>query len=86
MQNIQKKLLVIYNHSKKLPNSGSVFKSLIEIRKLIYNKKNIKNSEILISIIIEIAYKNPRTYPVCAAIISKLLHFIPTKREKRKDI
>lgn len=32
-----------------------------------------ENSKVLVSILIDIAYKNPRTYPVITAILSKIL-------------
>ena len=34
------------------------------------------NLEVLISIIVDIAYKNPKTYPISSAILSKLLSLI----------
>ena len=43
-----------------------------------------QNVPVLISILVEIAYKNPRSYPQCAAILSKLLYFLTTEEEKNK--
>ena len=36
----------------------------------------------LISIAIDIGYNSPRCFPTCAAIVSKLLSKLPTKKEK----
>lgn len=36
----------------------------------------------IISIVVDIAYRNPRTYAVCAAILSKLLTFLETADKK----
>lgn len=36
----------------------------------------------LISIVVDIAYRNPRTYAVCAAIVSKLLTFLESPDKK----
>ena len=36
----------------------------------------------LISIAIDIGYNSPRCFPACAAIVSKLLSILPTKKEK----
>lgn len=40
----------------------------------------------LIAIVVDIAYRNPRTYSICAAILSKLLSFINTEPEKQEII
>jgi hypothetical protein len=45
-------------------------------------KKLIDEPLPLISIVVDIAYRNPRTYAVCAAILSKLLTFLKTAEKK----
>ena len=42
------------------------------------------NTKVLISITTDIAYKNPRTYPIAVAIISKLLDFL--SEDDKKEI
>jgi len=37
----------------------------------------------LISIVVDITYRNPRTYPISFAILSKLISFLKTNDEKR---
>jgi len=44
--------------------------------------KRLQNPRVLISIAVDIAYTSPRTFPVCAAIVSKLLQFIDGKDER----
>lgn len=82
-KNLQKHLLIIHNHSMQFPNSGSLLVALGEFQKRIsriqkYNQPLLP----LISIIVDIAYRCPRSYPVCAAIISKLLVFLNNEDEK----
>jgi len=74
---LQKQLLLIYDLSEKYPNSGSISTALSAfIDKLTPLKcLNEDNSQVLISILIDIAYKNPRTYSavlVCLGIIMNL--------------
>ena len=74
--NYQQLLLVLREHSKKHPNSGTLKKQL----QIFYEKiksENIHPDSILtlVSIVTDICYKNPATYTVCFAIISKLLSF-----------
>ncbi|MHB1698368.1 MAG: RNA-directed DNA polymerase [bacterium] len=81
-KNLQKHLLIIYSHAMKFSNSGSLFRSLIDFYIRIKDKKNIADIEPMISIVVEIAYRNPRTYPVVSAILSKLIYFIPSPKKK----
>lgn len=81
--NYQQLLLVIREHSKKHPNSGSLKKQL----QIFYEKidsKNIHPDSILtlVSIVTDICYKNSATYTVSFAIISKLLNFEVDKIKK----
>ncbi|GHT07129.1 hypothetical protein AGMMS49525_16110 [Bacteroidia bacterium] len=73
---IQKSLLLIYALSEKFPNSGSLSTALSKYYDKISSKNAIKTDEnikVLVSIIVDIAFKNPRTYPIAIAILSKLL-------------
>ena len=72
-RNLEKNLLMIYDLSKKYPNSGVLIKELQRFYKKIEKRKKLENSDVLISISVNIAFKNPRTYPVVSAILSKLL-------------
>lgn len=68
----------IFSHT--YPNSGQVVVALNEFYGKIISlpKGKIKeNILVLISIVTDIAYKNPRTYPIAAAILSKLADLLP---------
>ncbi len=79
-KNSQQLILSIREHSKKHPDSGSLKK---ELRKYYYkiDKKYVHQNTILplVSIVTDICYKNPTTYPICFAIISKLLKLVSDK-------
>lgn len=85
---LQSELYAISVFSQSFPNSGQVSISLKNFYNKIINlnKKDIKvNIQVLISIITDIAYKNPRTYPIVAAILSKLIDFL-TKKSKEQIV
>lgn len=74
---LQKKLINIHSFGLKYPNSGTLVKELQSFLHLIKQKKSLKkyeNINVLISIIVDIAYLNPKTYPISIAIISNLLN------------
>jgi len=83
---IQKQLLILHNFSIDYPNAGTLVKELQNIlnkinkqtsntRKLEYFLKK-ENLFVLISIVVDIAYHNPRTYPISIAILSKLFKLL----------
>lgn len=82
---IGKHLLIIYQLAEQFPNSGSLVKALnkfyTRISQLQYINENVNT---LISIIVDIAYKNPRVYPVSVAIIGKLISMLKTKNEQQQ--
>ncbi|WP_084650930.1 RNA-directed DNA polymerase [Runella zeae] len=80
---LQEHLLIIYKLAEEHPNSGSLSKALDKfynrIKTIIQTNQNLK---VLISILVDIMYKNPRVYPIASAILSKLLSLISTINEK----
>jgi RNA-directed DNA polymerase len=82
-RNLQNHLLLILELAKKYPNSGSISKALNNyfdrISKLEETDQNIN---VLVSILTDIAFKNPRTYPIAAAILSDLLQFYEENEER----
>ena len=82
-RNLQKHLLIIHDLSIKFPNKGSLEKVLTQFFDRIEKKKKFQNVDQLISIIIDIAYHNPRTYPVSSAIISKLINDMGYKDKEK---
>lgn len=84
--NIEKHLLIIKKLSEKYKNSGTLEKELQSFYRKIYNKKNFKNSVVLISIITDIAFKNPRTYPISISILGKFISSIKNNENKKENI
>ena len=93
---IQKQLLVLHNFSKTYHNSGTLTKELQNIfKKINAQTKDTKKLEwflkkenliVLISITVDIAYHNPRTYAISTAILSKLFSLIDDKDEVIKIV
>ncbi len=84
-ENLQSELYRISFLAKKFPNSGTVVKLLKSFYDKLSHleKKDIKiHFSVLISILVDIAYKNPRTYPITSAILSRFVDYLP-KREKK---
>jgi len=82
-KSLQKHLLIIHDHALQFPNAGSLSVALQDY----YNRLSRVNKLLdeplpLISIVVDIAYHNPRTYAVCAAILSKLLTFLKNNDKK----
>ena len=75
----QKHLLIIYKISLAYPNSGTLKKALQKFYDQIVGSKELLSSNNivgLISILANIAYKNPDTYPILFANLSYLLTFL----------
>ena len=82
-RSLQKHLLIIHDHAAQFSNSGSLVVALNDFYKRISRKKAlIEQSMPLIAIVVDIAYRNPRTYAICAAILSKLMSFLESADEK----
>ena len=84
--NLQKHLLIIHDHSRNHPNAGSLDMSMDDYYKRLIKIKKCDSPLPLISIVVDIAYRNPRTYPRAAAVLSKLISFLETSSEKREVI
>jgi hypothetical protein len=82
--NLEKQLLIIYDLSKKHPNSGTLKTELHNFYDKIEKRRKFNHSiDALISILVNIAFKNSLTYPIVSAIISKLLTHIKNKKDKK---
>ncbi len=83
---IQDHLLIIHKLSEEQPNSGSLIKALGKFYNRIkgINETN-QNINVLVSILVDIMYKNPRTYPIASAILSKLISLIK-ENDKKNEI
>lgn len=85
--NLQKRLMLLYEFSLNYPNSGSILKEITQVRKKIEKKTNFSkdNIEVLISVVTEIIYRNPRVYVEGNAILSYLFPQIEDE-SRRKEI
>src|SRR5699024_1435542 len=67
----------------KYPNSGSLIKALNSYYDRISNlEETYQNISALISILVDIAFKNPRVYSISAAILSELLSFLDSQEDR----
>lgn len=76
--NIQKTLFNIRHFSLNYPNSGSLLKLLTDMfeKQIKPLKKRPKNTEQIVSILIDIMYRNPKTYNLCVLILSVIFSFL----------
>lgn len=73
---LQKHLFLIHSLAERHPNSGSLTTALTKfLEEKVYpiTLFQEENSKVLVGILVDIAFKNPRTYPVITAILSKIL-------------
>lgn len=80
--NNQRLLLQIYDFADKHPNSGQLKKILTKFYEKMKMDCKKDDMGVLISIVADLAYNNPSTYNLCAAIISKIIECIPSNQEK----
>ena len=80
----QKFILFIYDYSEKYTNAGVLKKLFYKLHKSLKNEEYIYNSEVLISILTEIMFKNPRHYEEIILNISVLLS--KTECSQKKEI
>jgi len=82
-KSLQKHLLIIHDHMLRYPNTGSLMVALLDYYRRISKIERLKGNPMpLISIIVDIAYLNPRVFSICTAILSKLLSFLETSDQK----
>jgi RNA-directed DNA polymerase len=80
--NLQKHLLLIHCHGIDFPNAGSLLVGLDAFYRRLLARKTLQNPMQLISIAIDIGYNSPRCFPTCAAIVSKVLSLLATRKDK----
>lgn len=79
---LQKHLLILHAHGVNYPNAGSLEKALINFYERLNKSLKIRNPIQMISIAVDIGCRNPRCFPLCTAIVSKLLSILKTKDER----
>ncbi len=86
-KDLQKHLLLIYKHALEYPHAGSLITPLQDCYFRIKKNNRLQNhSKSLIAIIVDIAYRNPRTYSICAAMLSIILAQLSNKDEQKEII
>ena len=86
-RNLQKQLLIIHDHSMEHPHAGSLNDALDKYRKRLRRKTPEDDQTLsVISIVVDIAYRNPRTYPITFAILSELIDLLENEEEKREIV
>ena len=75
--------MLIRELSKSHPHSGSLVKALASFDRRLEGRKRIRDPRELLSIVVDIALRNPRTYAMCASIISKVLPRLKEKQRQR---
>lgn len=82
-KSLLKHMLLLHELAKTYPNSGSVSVALSKFQKRLEKLEKVKDPVVpIIGILTDIALHNPRTYPLFAAIMSKLLTFVPSEDRK----
>lgn len=86
-ENRQKWLIQMHLLSEKFPNSGTLDTQMREyLKSLQKNKRQIQNVEVLISLVTEIAFRNPRVSPIAISILTILIGEIKEQSEKKQLI
>lgn len=82
---LQKHLLIIHTLAQKYPNSGSLIRALNDYYKRIINLNKYNKSDLypLISIIVDIAVRNPRCFSISTAILSKFVNLLGYEDKKK---
>ncbi|MGE0021227.1 MAG: RNA-directed DNA polymerase [Draconibacterium sp.] len=85
--NKQKWLIQLHLLSEEFPNSGTLETQMRDLLKVVKeSKRKDRNIETLISIVTDIAFRNPRVVPASIGIISYLLKQINKLTDKKKII
>lgn len=86
-KNFQQHLLIIHDHANSHPNSGSLVRALSDYRiRLSKAKRKPGDVMALVAIVVDIAYRNPRTYSMAVAILSILLGQLNSEEEKTRTV
>lgn len=80
---LQKHLLLIHSLAEKYPNSGTLSTAMAKFMDRLYPLRTLEedSSRVLVSILVDIAYNNPRVYSAVVVCVGKILS-IETNREE----
>ena len=84
---LQKHLLLIHSLADKYPNSGTLSTAMSKFMDRLYPLRTLEedSARVLISILVDIAYNNPRVYSAVVVCIGKILS-IETDRTEVDEI
>jgi len=84
---LQRHLLIIHEYANSHPNAGSLDGALSGYHKrLLKSKRKPVDVMPLIAIVVDIAYRNPRTYAMAVAILSILLGQLNSEEKKAQTV
>ena len=81
---LQQHISLIRELARKHPHSGSLDKALTRFEARLKGRRKVRNAHEMIAIVVDIAARNPRTYAICAAIISRLLPRVRSKSARKE--
>lgn len=82
-KNLDVRILQIHSLAEKYPNSGSVDKALIRFCDDLEKEDLINNDlELISSVVVDIAFKNPRTYPYAISVLGRISTLLSKKEAK----
>jgi RNA-directed DNA polymerase len=77
-----RQLLIVQQVGKQFPNSGTLKNRLSKILDVIKPKDFYNQQRVIASVLIDIAYNNPDTFPIIAGLISNCIAELSYKRQK----
>lgn len=75
-------LLIVQQISKRFPNSGTLKLRLSRILDAVRNTDFYYQQELVASLLIDVAYNNPNTFPVIASLVSSCISKLSVKAKK----
>lgn len=82
-ENLDIRILQIHSLSEKYPNSGSIDKTLVRFYDDM-EKENIATNDLIhiASVVVDIAFRNPRTYPYVMSILGRIETLLDKKEAR----
>ena len=80
---LQKHLLIIHDHSIMHPNSGSLLRAMQDFHRHLEKTESDSSPMPLIAVVVDIAWRSPKVYPVSAAVLSRLISRLRFDSERR---
>ena len=85
-KHLHRYLMTIHDHSLEYPNAGSVKGALKNYHKNLFESELRHSPLSLISIVTDIAYRNPKTHAIAVAILSQLIGCLETDSAKQNVV